>query len=117
MSVDGRMPVVTHIESGCQPPGRCHIRVAVQVMADLVWIFFVYAGERQACEPVSRFEVELTRALGRSAHREAQDHGTTEGKPHGLILYPKTKDRSHEDLWLGWVWRHGSLRVIGSLSL
>jgi len=39
-------------------------------VADLVWVFFVHAGECQISEPVSHVDVKMTCVLGRGAYRE-----------------------------------------------
>src|ERR1700751_3283199 len=85
MPVDRRMPVVAAIESRGQFPWWCRVCIAIQGMANVVWILFVDARDCKIGEPVSRFYVELACILGGSTHREEQKHGA-ESQSHRLIL-------------------------------
>jgi len=62
--VHRRMPVVAAIERGSQFPGRGHIGIAIQRMANLVWVFFVDTRQREICEPFSSLNVELAWVFG-----------------------------------------------------
>jgi hypothetical protein len=53
------MPVVAAEESRSQFSGWGHIRIAVQGVADLVWIFFVDARKCKIGEPLSSVNVKL----------------------------------------------------------
>jgi hypothetical protein len=79
------MPVVATIERGRQFPWRSRICIAIQRVADVIWVLFVHAGEGEIRKPLSRFGVELTFVLGSRTHREEQEHGA-EGQFHRLIL-------------------------------
>src|ERR1019366_3931853 len=85
MPVDGRMPVVAAIKGRRQFPWRGSICIAVQRVANVIWVLFVHAGKGEICKPMSRFDVELTCVLGGSTHREEQERGA-EGQFHRLIL-------------------------------
>jgi len=64
------MPVIATEERGRQLSGRGDIRVAVQGVADLVWIFFVDARKRKLGEPFSSVNVKLGgRGSALSTHR------------------------------------------------
>lgn len=54
-----RMPVIATEERGRQLSRRSHIRIAVQCVTDLVWIFFVDASKRKLGEPFSSVNVKL----------------------------------------------------------
>jgi hypothetical protein len=79
------MPVVAAIERGSQFSRRSHVRIAIQRVADVIWVLFVDASEREIRKPLSRFGVELPCVLGSSTHREEQEHGA-ESQFHRLIL-------------------------------
>src|ERR1700722_847582 len=75
MPVDGRMPVVASVKRWRQFPGWCGVGIAIQGVANVVWILLVYASESEICKPLSRLDVKLTCVLGSSTHREEQEHG------------------------------------------
>src|SRR5919201_5422080 len=52
------MPVVATTKSGREFTRRRHVRVAVQNMTDLVWVFLVDASERELCESLCGFFIE-----------------------------------------------------------
>jgi hypothetical protein len=79
------MPVVATIERGRQFPWRSRICIAIQRVADVIWVLFVHADEGKIREPLSRFDVELTCVLGGSTHCQEQEHGA-EDEFHRLIL-------------------------------
>jgi hypothetical protein len=79
------MPVVAAIKGRRQFPWRGSICIAVQRVANVIWVLFVHAGKGEICKPMSRFDVELTCVLGGSTHREEQERGA-EGQFHRLIL-------------------------------
>ena len=83
--MDGRMPVVAAVKGRRQFPWWCRICIAIQGVANVIWILFVDARECKIGEPLSRFDVELTGILGGSTHREEQEHGA-EDQFHRLIL-------------------------------
>jgi len=83
--VDGRMPVIAAIKGRCQFPGWCCVGIAIQGVANVIWVLFVHASEGEIRKPLNRLVVELTRVLGSSTHREEQEHGA-EGQFHRLIL-------------------------------
>ena len=63
------MPVVAAIESGRQLSGWGHIRIAVQRMANVIWVFFVNARERKIREPVRSVDVKTRSHGGRLSNR------------------------------------------------
>jgi hypothetical protein len=79
------MPVVATIERGRQFPWRGRISIAIQRVANVIWVLFVDASEREIRKPLSRFGVELTCVLGDSTHREEQEH-RAEDQFHRLLL-------------------------------
>jgi hypothetical protein len=79
------MPVVAAIKRWRQFPGWGGIRIAIQRVANVIWVLFVDAGERKIGEPLSRLDVEFTCVLGGGTQREDQKRGT-EGQFHALIL-------------------------------
>jgi len=83
--MDRRMPVVAAIERGRQFSWRSHVRIAIQRVADVIWVLFVHARERQIGEPISRFGVELNCVLRGNTHREKQRRDA-EDQFHQLIL-------------------------------
>ena len=80
-----RMPVVAAIKGRRQFPWWGRICIAIQRVADVIWVLFVHASKGETRKPLSRFDVELTCVLGGSTHREEQEHGA-EGQFHRLIL-------------------------------
>ena len=85
MPVYRRMPVVAAIKGRRQFPRWSGIRIAIQRVANVIWVLFVHASEREICKSLSRFRVEPTFVLGGSTHSEEQEHGA-EGQFHRLIL-------------------------------
>src|SRR5208282_2227336 len=85
MPVGGRMPVVAAVKSRSQFPWWGSICIAVQRVANVIWVLFVHAAECEIRKPLSRFDVEVTCVSGSSIHREQQEHGA-EGEFHWLIL-------------------------------
>jgi hypothetical protein len=83
--VHRRMPVVAAIKGRRQFPWRGRVCIAIQRVADVIWVLFVQASECQIREPLSRFDVELSCVLGGSTHCEEQERGA-EGQFHRLIL-------------------------------
>ena len=81
----GRMPVVAAIKGRRQFPWWGRICIAIQRVANVIWVLFVHASECKTRKPLSRFDVELPCVLGGSTHREEQEHGA-EGQFHRLIL-------------------------------
>jgi hypothetical protein len=79
------MPVIAAIKGGRQFPWWGRICIAIQRVANVIWVLFMHASESETCKSLSRFGVELTFVLGGSNHREEQEHGT-EGQFHRLIL-------------------------------
>ena len=71
--MDGRMPVVAAIKGRCQFPWWGDIRIAIQGVANVVWVLFVHASECEIRKPLSRFDVEVTCVLGGSTHREEEE--------------------------------------------
>jgi hypothetical protein len=61
MAMHGRMPVIATIERGRQIPRRNCIRIAVQRVTDVVWIFFMNTSERQLRKPLRRFRIKHRR--------------------------------------------------------
>ena len=55
------MPIVATTKGGREFAGRRHIRIAVQNMTDLVWVFFVDTGEGEFGESFRRSRVKLGR--------------------------------------------------------
>jgi hypothetical protein len=45
-------------------------------MTNLVWVFFVDAGQSEGCEPLGSLDVKLACVLGIRTHSEQQEHGT-----------------------------------------
>jgi hypothetical protein len=62
------MPVVTTVECGRQFSRRRYISIAIQRMADVIWVLFVNASKGKTRKPLSRFDVELACILGASTH-------------------------------------------------
>src|SRR5512133_3832745 len=58
MPVHGRMTVVAPVEYGSQLPWWGNICIAVQRIANLVWIFLVHTRECQICESLSSVDVK-----------------------------------------------------------
>ena len=85
MPVDGRMPVVAAIKGRGQFPWRGHIFIAIQRVANVIWVLFVHASECEIRKPLSCFDVELTCVLGGSTHREEQEDGAQD-EFHRLIF-------------------------------
>jgi len=83
--MDGRMPVVTAKKGRRQFPWWGRICIAIQRVANVVWVLFVHASECEIRKPLSRFGVELTYVLGGSTHREEQERGA-EDQFHRLVL-------------------------------
>src|SRR5437764_2968746 len=72
------MPVITAVECGCEFARRRHVRVAVQKMADLVWIFLRDTPEREIGETLRGLRVEsrgrfLTHNDQRKEHQARAD--------------------------------------------
>jgi len=76
-----RMPVVASVKRGRQFPGRCDIRIAIQSVANVVWILLVYAGEGKIGKPLRSVDVERNRVLGRGSHGE-QKEGSAKDEFH-----------------------------------
>src|SRR2546422_5478509 len=84
MSVHRRVPVETATKCRRQFSRRRHVRIAVEHVTDLVWIFFVHAREREFGEALRRSCVESAsgrirrgggRRFGRESHRRnEQEH-------------------------------------------
>ena len=55
MPVHRGMPVVATIKGRRQFSGRGGIRVAIQRVADVIWILFVHAGKCKTRKPLRRF--------------------------------------------------------------
>src|SRR5437764_4153458 len=74
------MPVVATTESGRELARRCHVRVAVQDMADLVWVFFMHASERELGKALGGFFIEggCRRIFGGDANRRQQNQSDEE---------------------------------------
>jgi hypothetical protein len=58
MSVHRGVPVVAAVERGCQLSRRCHIRIAVQAVANMVRVFLVDARKRKIGKPLSSVGVK-----------------------------------------------------------
>jgi hypothetical protein len=84
MPVDGRMPVVSAVEGERQFPWWGSVCIAVQRVANVIWVTFVHASKGEICKPLSRFGIELTCVLGGNTHREEQERNA-EGQFHRLI--------------------------------
>src|SRR5438270_1334622 len=67
------MPVITAVECGCEFARRRHVRVAVQKMADLVWIVLRDTAEREIGETLRRCGVE-SRGRFRSHNDQRKEH-------------------------------------------
>src|SRR5438105_2617789 len=80
MSVHGRMPVVATTESGREFTWRRHVRIAVQDMADLVWVFLMDAGQSEFCEALGGGRVEgwNSNTFRRQSKRRKQDQSGEE---------------------------------------
>jgi hypothetical protein len=78
------MPVVAAIKGRRQFSWWGGICIAIQRVANVIWVLFVHAGEGKIRKSLSRFDVELT-VLGGSTHGEEQDEGA-EDEFHRLIL-------------------------------
>ena len=85
MPVDRRVPVVAAVKGRRQFARRGRICIAVQRVANMIWVFFVHARECEIRKPVSGLSVELTWALCGGTHREEQERGA-EGQFYRLIL-------------------------------
>ena len=85
MPVDRRMPVVAAIKGRRQFPSRGHICIAIQRVANVIWVLFVHASECEIRKSLGRFDVELNCVLGGSTHREEQKYGA-EDEFHRLIV-------------------------------
>jgi hypothetical protein len=79
------MPVVAAIKGRRQFSWWGRICVAIQRVANVIRVLLVYAGEGKIRKSLSRFAVKLACVLGRSTHREEQEHGA-ERQFHRLIL-------------------------------
>jgi hypothetical protein len=79
------MPVVAAIKGRRQFPWRGHVCIAIQGVANVIWVLFVRASEREIRKPLSRFDVELTRVFGGGTHREEEEHGAQD-EFHRLIV-------------------------------
>ena len=53
-----RMPIVATVECRRESPRRSDIGIAVQGVADVIWVFLVNAGESQIRKPIGCFNVE-----------------------------------------------------------
>jgi hypothetical protein len=60
------MPVVAAVERGCQLSGRGDIRIAVQVVTDLVRIFLVNARQCKISKPLRSVDIKTRGHGGRS---------------------------------------------------
>jgi hypothetical protein len=69
------MPVIATIKGRRQFSRRDGIRVAIQRVADVIWILFVHASKGKTRKPLRRFGVKLRCALGDSTHGEEQERG------------------------------------------
>jgi uncharacterized membrane protein len=70
MPVHRRVPVVATIKGRRQFPWGGQVSIAIQCVADVIWVLFVYAGKGKTCKPLSRSGVELPCLLGGSTHGE-----------------------------------------------
>jgi translation elongation factor EF-Tu-like GTPase len=71
MSMDGGMPVVAAAKSGSQHPRRDHIRIAIEDVADFVWVLLLHASEVETREALGGVGVELRRWDFRRPNRAA----------------------------------------------
>ncbi len=58
MPVYGRMPVVAAVKRWSQFPWRGGICIAIQRVADVIWVFLVNARQRKVGEPFSSGNVK-----------------------------------------------------------
>ena len=79
MSVHRRMPVVTAVERGCELPWRRDISIAVEHVADLVWIFLVHACQCEFGETIGGFRVKFGSAGYGRPESQQQDR---DGEAH-----------------------------------
>jgi hypothetical protein len=59
MPMDGGMPIVAAAKSRSQFSRRGYIRIAIEDVADLIWIFLVHAGESETRESLAGAGVKL----------------------------------------------------------
>ena len=85
MTMNGRMPVIAAIKCRCEFPGWSGIRITIQRVTDVVWIFFVDASECEIRKPLGRLGVEASSILGGGIHRENPERGAQD-EFHRLIL-------------------------------
>jgi hypothetical protein len=62
------MPVVATIKGRRQFPWWCRVCIAIQAVANVIWILFVDARECKIGEPFSRVDIELTCTFGGRTH-------------------------------------------------
>src|ERR1700751_3110416 len=58
MPVDGRMPVVAAIKGRRQFPWRGRICIAIQRVANVIWVLFVHTSEGQIRKPLRGWDVK-----------------------------------------------------------
>ena len=58
MPMHGRMPIIATTESRSEFARRCHVRVAVQNVTDLIRVFLVDAGQGELCESFRGFFIK-----------------------------------------------------------
>jgi hypothetical protein len=79
MPVYRRMPVIAAIKGRRQYSWWDRICIAIQRVADVIWVFFVNARERQISEPLRSVDVKLWRHSGcfgtRNVRRKEQKSG------------------------------------------
>ena len=68
-----RMPVVATIKGRRQFPWWCRVCIAIQGVANVIWILFVDARECKIGEPFSRVDIELTCTFGGRTHGEKDE--------------------------------------------
>ena len=71
MPMHRRMPIIATTESGSEFSRRCHVRITIQDVADLVRVFLVHASECELCEAFRGFFIK--RRCRRVFDGEAKD--------------------------------------------
>jgi hypothetical protein len=69
----------------CQFSRRCHIYIAIQRVADVIWVLLLHAHKGKIRKPLRRLDVELACVLGGSSHRQEEERDA-QGQFHRLIL-------------------------------
>jgi hypothetical protein len=69
------MPVVATIKGRRQFPWWRRVCIAIQGVANVIWILLVDARECKTREPFSRVDIELTRTFGGRIHGEKDEDG------------------------------------------